>query len=53
QEKKVASGREGGEREQVRLQKQALRQDLLRQTETEDAQEARLQADRAYKGSRD
>ena len=27
----------GGEREQVRLQKQALRQDRLRQTETEDA----------------
>ena len=33
----------GGEREQVRLQKQALRQDLLRQTETEGAWEARLQ----------
>ncbi|EJK46503.1 hypothetical protein THAOC_34826 [Thalassiosira oceanica] len=33
----------GGEREQVRLQKQALRQDLHRQTETEDARTLRLQ----------
>ena len=33
----------GGEREQVRLQKQALRQDCLRQTETEDARISRLQ----------
>ena len=33
----------GGEREQVRLQKQALRQDRLRQTETEDARTLRLQ----------
>ena len=33
----------GGEREQVRLQKQALRQDLLRQTEIEGAWEERLQ----------
>ena len=38
----------GGEREQVCLQKQALRRDLLRQTETEDAREKRLQVDRAY-----
>ena len=42
----------GGEREQVRLQKQALRQDLLRQTETEDAREKRLQVDRAYEVSK-
>ena len=32
----------GGEREQVCLQKKALRQDLLRHPETEDAWEARL-----------
>ena len=32
----------GGKREQVRLQKQALRQDLLRQTETKDARTSRL-----------
>ncbi|EJK64163.1 hypothetical protein THAOC_15130 [Thalassiosira oceanica] len=42
----------GGEREQVCLQKQALRQDLHRHAETEDAREARLQADRAYKESK-
>ncbi|EJK56586.1 hypothetical protein THAOC_23499, partial [Thalassiosira oceanica] len=33
----------GGEREQVRLQKQALRQDLHRQIETEDDRTLRLQ----------
>ncbi|EJK44251.1 hypothetical protein THAOC_37224, partial [Thalassiosira oceanica] len=37
------------ETEQVRLQKQALRQDLLCQTETDGAREARLKADRANK----
>ena len=36
----------GGEREQVRLQKQALRQDLHRHAETEDARESRLEAGR-------
>ena len=38
----------GGEREQVRLQKQALRQDLHRHAETEDAQTLRLQRDKLY-----
>jgi len=42
----------GGEREQVRLQKQAMRQDLHHHAETEDAREARLQADRANKESK-
>ena len=50
--KKQRVAEKGGEREQVRLQKQALRQDLLRQTETDGAREARLQADRANKESK-
>ena len=42
----------GSAREQVRLQKQAVRQELHRQAETDEAQEARLQDDRVNKESK-